>query len=177
MDGGKSLTGAPRLRSDPTWIGLSELQHFGELTGRHPRRYEVTDAARFCAPEPVRAAVAADRTPPTQPESDPVARPHPLPSSPGTCWPAWPGLGPCSGTPGADRCGAPHGFYVFPSSSAAHELKVRAGSSPDGPRSVPLSPQFCVFICWVSCSVGSVVLRYSPPAQKRVILPLGCASR
>lgn len=36
-----------------------------------------------------------------------------------------PGLGPCLRTPLTDRCGASHGFYFFPYSSTAHNLKVR----------------------------------------------------
>ena len=64
-------------------------------------------------------------------------------SSAGTCCPAClSGLEQCLRTPGADRCGAPHGFYFFPYSSTPHELKVRrdTGQTPDGPISVRVSP-------------------------------------
>lgn len=60
-------------------------------------------------------------------------------SSPGTCCPAClSGLEQCLRTPGADRCGAPHGFYFFPYSSTPHELKVRRDTDQHQPG--PLEP-------------------------------------
>lgn len=61
-------------------------------------------------------------------DSDPVARFQLT----GHLLSGLPGLGPCLRTPGADRCGAPHGFYFFPYSSSPLKLKVR-GTLP-GPR-------------------------------------------
>lgn len=60
------------------------------------------------------------------------------------------GLGQCLGTPGADRCGAPHGFYGFPYSFTPHKRKVRgAFSHQDRPISVS-APQHC----WLFGSVS-----------------------